>query len=116
MNSQDSGDQHSTRKPGSPVPLIDHVEGRRVYDNSILRLGLLFGIAGAIVFGWMGYALASGAVAIAGLGQWASAGNGPGTLAGASLGAAACGLTGALISLYRMPAREMKHEHQEHSS
>ena len=105
-----------SHEPGMPLPLIDRIEGTRVYDSNLLRFAILFGSLGAVLFGLLGYALTSGALAIGGLGQWASAGDGPATVAGASLGAAAGALAGGLFQLYRMPARHMKQEHQEHSS
>ena len=107
--------QHS-HEPGMPLPLMDRIDGARVYDSNLLRYAVLFGSVGAVLVGLLGYALASGALAIGGLGQWAAAGDGPATVAGASLGAAAGALAGSLLQLYRMPARDMKHEHQEHSS
>jgi hypothetical protein len=86
-----------------PLPLIDTIEGARVYNSTLLRFAILFGLAGAFLVGFLGYALASGFLAIGGLGQWASAGDGPATLAGVSLGAAAGALAGGLIALYACP-------------
>lgn len=87
------------------VPLVDDQEAGRIYHRSIHRLALLGGLAGAAALGWLGWALAAGAMPVAGVGQWAAAGPGVGAFTGAGLGTAAGGLAGALIALYRLPAR-----------
>lgn len=87
------------------VPLVDEARDGRVYDPSLaIHAAAGFGL-GAVLLGWLGWALAGGSVAVAGLGQWAASGAAVGTFTGAGIGAAGGALVGALIALYRLPAR-----------
>lgn len=87
------------------VPLVDEREGYRIYAPAMLYFAVLGGIAGAVVFGYLGLALATGWIAVAGSGQWAAAGAGPTTFAGVGVGLAIGALAGALVVLYRLPRR-----------
>lgn len=78
---------------------------RTAGEPSFLRYALLGGVAMGAICGLLGYALAGGAVAFTGLGQWASGGVGVGTFAGAGVGFAAGALGGGLAALHRTPAR-----------
>lgn len=88
------------------VPLVDEAEGRRIYDPRMLRAAVLGGLVGGIIVGFVGFALAVGWVAVAGLGPWAAAGPGPTTFAAASIGIAVGALAGSLFVLYRLPRRQ----------
>lgn len=90
------------------VPLVDEDEAGRIYHPSIHRWTLLAAVAGAIVLGWLGYALAAGPLPVSGLGQWAVGGPAVGAFTGAGIGAAAGGLAGALGALYRLPTRHQR--------
>lgn len=87
------------------VPLVDSDQASRIYDASIHRWGLLAAAVGALLVGWLGYAVGNGSLPIAGLGQWAVGGPAVGAVTGAGIGAAAGGLAGALVALYRMQPR-----------
>lgn len=87
------------------VPLVDRDEAGRIYDASIHRWALMVAVPAALLFGWSGYAMATGSLPIAGLGQWAVGGPAVGAFTGGGIGAAAGGLAGALSALYRRPAR-----------
>ena len=92
----------------NPVfPLIDKQEADSIYDRSIHRMTLLGALVGAVVLGWLGYAVAAGGLPVAGFGQWAGAGPGLGAFAGGGIGVAAGGLLGALIALFRLPHRQL---------
>lgn len=95
------------------VPLVDDTRDGRIYDGSLSLYAVLGAAIGAVLLGWLGWALAAGAVAVAGLGQWASSGTAVGAFTGAGIGAAAGALAGALIGLYRIPARST-HGRGEH--
>jgi hypothetical protein len=88
------------------VPLVDEAEGRRIYDPAMLRAAVLGGLVGGIIVGFVGFALAVGWIAVAGLGPWAAAGSGPTTFAAASIGIAVGALGGGLFVLYRLPRRQ----------
>lgn len=93
------------------VPLVDVQEAGRIYDRSIHRLAVLGALAGALLLGGIGYAVAAGALPVAGLGQWAAAGPALGAFTGSGLGAAAGGLCGGLVALFRLPRRRLgQHE------
>lgn len=94
------------------VPLVDEAEGRRIYDPRMLRAAVLGGLVGGIIVGFVGFALAVGWVAVAGLGPWAAAGAGPAAFAATAIGVAAGSLAGSLSVLYRLPRRQL-HEDQE---
>lgn len=92
--------QHPSRdkEPALTVPLVDAYAGRSFYAPRLVW----FALAGAALFAILGYALADGTLPWPGLGQWAAAGRGPATFAGAGLGAAIGGLVGALLALGRL--------------
>lgn len=95
----------SRREEELIVPLVDTQAAGRVYDPSILRWALLGAFIGAVLLGLLCYAIAAGALPIAGFGQFAASGVGVGTFVGTGLGVAIGGLIGALFALYRLPAR-----------
>jgi hypothetical protein len=88
------------------VPLVDEQQAGRIYDPSIHRWALAGALAGAVLLGLLGWAVAAGVLPLAGLGQWAAAGPAVGAFTGAGLGVAGGGLAGALLALYRLPPRQ----------
>lgn len=94
------------------VPLVDEHEAGRIYDPTITRLGLWGALIGAVLLGVTGYAIAAGSLPIGGLGQWSGTGASGGAVTGTGVGLAIGGLAGALIALYRMPARRL-HEQED---
>lgn len=106
MNRNDEAtDRHRPLHEDVVVPVVDDDKAGRIYHPSIHRWALLAALVGAIVVGWIGYALAAGPLPVAGLGQWAVGGPAVGAFTGAGIGAAAGGLAGALGALYRLPPR-----------
>jgi len=92
------------------VPIVDEQGAGRIYDPSILRLTLAGALVGAVLLGWLAFAIAGG-LPVAGLGQFSAAGAGAATFTGAGIGLALGGLVGGLVALYRLPPRRpMKHE------
>lgn len=98
------------------VPLVDEHEAGRIYDPSLLRWALWGAVIGVLLLGGLGYGLANGSVAVTGLGQWASSGTAVGAVAGGGLGLATGALAGALLALYRMPARRPDEQEAASSS
>lgn len=96
--------QHPSRdkEPALTVPLVDAYAGRSFYAPRLVRFALAGALGGAALFAILGYALADGTLPWPALGQWAAAGRGPATFAGAGLGAAIGGLVGALLALGRL--------------
>lgn len=94
------------------VPLVDETRDGRVYDPSLAIHASIGCGLGAVLLGWLGWALAVGSVAVTGLGQWAASGAAVGTFTGAGVGAASGALVGALIALYRLPARPRQSKHE----
>lgn len=93
-------------RPGI-VPLVDVHGAARVYDPALLRLALLGAALAGTLLGLAAYGLAAGLWPIAGLGQFAAAGTAPATFVGAGVGLATGALAGALVALYRLPARRV---------
>lgn len=93
------------------VPLVDEHEAGRIYDASIHRWALAGALVLGVALGLLGWAVAAGALPVAGLGQWAAGGPAVGAFGGAGLGVAAGGLAGALLALYRLPPRRPPHRH-----
>lgn len=87
------------------VPLVDEHEAERIYHPRLLRWALWGALAGALLLGWLGFALATGTLALAGLGQWATAGPVAGAVTAGGIGLAVGALVGGLAALLRMPAR-----------
>jgi hypothetical protein len=111
-NGQEEIHVEPKRKPEDLlVPLVDEHEAGRIYSPAILRASLWGALLGALLFGWLGAAMANGDLPVAGLGQWAVSGPTLAAVTGGGLGIALGGLTGALIVLYWMPARRL-HEHE----
>lgn len=98
-------ESHTRSERDLLVPLVDEQEAGRIYDSSIHRWATWGALAGALLLGGLGWALAGGALPVAGLGQWAASGTALATFTAAGLGAAAGGLTGALLALYQIPTR-----------
>ena len=94
------------------VPLVDETSDGCVYESSVAIFALVGMGLGAVLLGWLGWALADGAVAVTGLGQWAASGVAVGTFTGAGIGAAIGALVGALFALYRLPARSSPAENE----
>lgn len=93
------------------VPLHDGAQAHRIYHRSLLTFALAGAAAGGAVLGWLAYAVAEGALPVAGLGQFAAAGWGVATFVGAGVGMALGGLAGGLVALYRLPPRKKKGDH-----
>lgn len=85
------------------VPLRDEALGLRIYDGWILLGALVGALTGGLLLGWVGYALSTGDLAIAGLGQFAASGPAVATFTAAGIGVAAGGLAGALLGAWRLP-------------
>lgn len=93
------------------VPIVDAQGAERIHDPSILQLTLAGALIGAVLLGWLAFAIAAGGLPIAGLGQFSAAGAGAATFTGAGIGVALGGLVGGLVALYRLPPRRpMQHE------
>lgn len=75
------------------------------HAGSFGRAFVAGGLLGGVLLGTLGHGVASGWLAVAGLGQWAVAGPAAGAFTGFGVGVAVGGLTAALVSLYRLPAR-----------
>lgn len=97
------------------VPLHDAPQEHPIYERSLLTFALLGALAGGVVLGWLGYAVAEGGLPVAGLGQFAAAGWGVATFVGAGTGVALGGLTGGLIALLRLPRADRKSHHHENA-
>lgn len=100
------------------VPLVDEQEAGRIYHPSLLWWVLWGALLGALLLGWVGFALAEGDWTVPGLGQWAASGTAVGATTGGGIGIALGGLIGALAALYRMPPRrpgKQKKPQQEHA-
>lgn len=96
------------------VPLVDEHEAGRIYDPSLLRWALWGALLASLLLGWLGAAAANGDLSIAGLGQWAAAGPLLAAVTAGGIGLALGGLIGALLALFRMPARHPEqHEDEE---
>ena len=85
------------------VPLVDRTRAGVVYDPSMLWLTLLGAAVGLLILGVAAFAIATGRMPVAGLGQMAAGGFGPAVVAGAAVGAALGGLIGGLIACRRLP-------------
>lgn len=95
------------------VPLIDEHQAGRIYDPSIHRYAFWTALGCGLLVGWIGFAVAEGGLAIAGLGQWAVSGAAVGAVTGGGIGLAIGGFVGAVVALYRLPARHPEMDQQE---
>ncbi len=85
-------------KPGLPVPLVNEPDHHPVYSRRLLWGALLGAVIGGVIFGWLGYAVSSGPLPVAGLGQFASAGTAVAVFTGAGVGSALGALIGGLAA------------------
>ncbi len=88
------------------VPLRDEVAGLRIYDGWILFGAIAGALTGGLLLGLVGYALSTGVMAIAGLGQFTASGNAVATFTAAGIGVAVGGLAGALLGVRRLPGAQ----------
>ena len=89
------------------VPLVNELpHGRVVYDPSMLRWALAGGLAGAVLLGLLGWAVASGLWAIRDVGQFGASGPAVATFTASGVGAALGALAGAISAVARLPSRE----------
>jgi hypothetical protein len=104
-----NGEPGERPRPGADdrviIPLVDAQAAERIYDPSLLHWSLWSAVAGALLLGVLGYALAAGLWTAEGLGQWAASGATVGAFTGTGIGAAAGALGGGLVALYRLPRR-----------
>lgn len=87
------------------VPLVDEVEGARIYDLSMLRGAFLGAAVGALLLGGLAASLAYGNLPVVGLGPFSASGEGVAVSTGGGIGLAMGGLAGALLALFRLPRR-----------
>lgn len=102
---QSAADSRPSNERDVLVPVIDEAHDGVVYDRSLTTYALVGALAGAVLGGWLGWALSVGAIAVTGLGQWAASGAAVGIFTGLGVGASVFGLLGALVALYRLNAR-----------
>lgn len=87
------------------VPLVDVQTAGRIYDPSILSFTRFGALVGALVIGWLAFAIARGSIPVAGFGQFGAGGLGPAVVAGAGIGAALGSFAGGLTAVMRLAPR-----------
>lgn len=110
-NEMKKEDRNKMKKPGADFILAkpDHdPHGNVFYHPSVLKYAVAGAVAVGIIFGIAGWLLASGIIAVEGLGQIAAGGKDAATFLGFVAGSAVGGLSGSITALFFMPGKNGK--------